>query len=288
MGKLRIQTALSALLVGCAAAACVVEDTKDQANRNARTSAIPTAPASPSASASPAEAAGDQKLGRYVGAISRNFDTRVQEALKRIDGDARRLLAVRGYLRAEREVSSKWAWTEEEIARYQDTDEYKRAVADVEKVTEKFAELNPGYSLYANTKVRSLEDQIKNWNGAGSVSAAGDDLLAATLKELSDYEDNPSEGSLAKFERFLEGYSPSPRPTVAVPGLSPHGQMRAFDFQVKQGDRIIAGTTTSTAKAEWDEAGWTAKLGEAVAKSGGRFTGPLTSPQEPWHYTYQP
>jgi hypothetical protein len=208
--------------------------------------------------------------------------------MKRIDGDARRLLAVRGYLRAEREVSSKWAWTEEEIARYQETDEYKRAVAEVEKVAQNFAESNPGYTLYVNTRVRSLEDQIKNWNGAGSVRAAGDDLLAATMKELTAYEEDPSEAGVAKFERFLEGYTPSPRPTVAVPGLSPHGQMRAFDFQVKQGDRIIAGTTTSTAKAEWDEAGWTTKLGEAVAKSGGRFAGPLTSPQEPWHYTYQP
>ena len=213
-----------------------MEDTKDQANRNARTSASPTAPASPSASARPGEAAGDQKLDRYVDAVSRHFDTRVQEALKRIEGDARRLLAVRGYLRAEREVNSKWGWTEEEIVRYQDTDEYKRAVADVEKVTEKFAELNPSYSLYVNPKVRSLEDQIKSWNGAGSVGAAGDDLLAVTLKEPADDEDNPGEGSLAKFERFLEGYSPSPRPTVDVPGLSRHGQMRAFDFQVKQGD----------------------------------------------------
>ena len=288
MGKLRILTTLAALLVGCASAACVVDDTKDPPNRNARMSASPTTPASSAAPASPAEAAGDQKLDQYVDAISRKLDPRIQEALKKIDGGARRLLAVRGYLRAEHEVSSKWAWTEEEIVRYQDTDEYKRAVADVEKVTERFAELNPGYSLYVNTKVRSLEDQIKNWNSSGSVRAAGDDLLAATQKELADYEENPSEGSLAKFERFLEGYSPSPRPTVAVPGLSPHGQMRAFDFQVKQGDRIIAGTTTSTAKAEWDEAGWTARLGEAVKKSGGRFTGPLTSPQEPWHYTYQP
>ena len=167
MGKLRILTTLGALLVGCAPAACVAEGTKDQANRNARTSASPTAPASPSASARPGEAAGDQKPDRYVDAVSRHFDTRVREALKRIEGDARRSLAVRGYLRAEREVNSKWGWTEEEIVRYQDTDEYKRAVADVEKVTEKFAELNPGYSLYVNTKVRSLEDQIKSWNGGG-------------------------------------------------------------------------------------------------------------------------
>ncbi len=288
MGKHRILTALAAVLIGCASAACVVDDTKDTANRNAPTSATPTTPASPAASASPAEAAGDQKLGRYLDGVSRKLDPRVWEALKRIDGDARRLLAVRGYLRAEREVGSKWAWTEEEIARYQDTDEYKRAVADVEKVAEKFAESNPGYTLYVNTKVRSLEDQIMNWNGAGSVRAAGDGLLAATLKEIAAYEDDPGEAGLAKFERFLEGHSPSPRPTVAVPGLSPHGQMRAFDFQVKQGDRVVAGTTVSTAEVEWDEAGWTARLAEAVAKSGGRFTGPLTSPQEPWHYTYQP
>jgi len=44
------------------------------------------------------------------------------------------------------------------------------------------------------------------------------------------------------------------------PVFSPHGQMRAFDFQVKQGEKIIAGTNTATIKDVWDQQGWTEKL----------------------------
>ena len=41
-------------------------------------------------------------------------------------------------------------------------------------------------------------------------------------------------------------------------------------------------------EAEWDEAGWAAKLDAAVRAAGQRFVGPLASPREPWHYTYSP
>lgn len=76
--------------------------------------------------------------------------------------------------------------------------------------------------------------------------------------------------------------------TVAAPGLSPHGQMRAVDFQVHQGDRIVAGPRTATIAADWDAAGWSAKLDAAVRAAGNRFIGPLASPREPWHFTYSP
>jgi hypothetical protein len=64
--------------------------------------------------------------------------------------------------------------------------------------------------------------------------------------------------------------------------------MRAIDFQVHQGETVVAGPRTSTIDTEWDGAGWSAKLDAAVRSAGQRFVGPLASPREPWHYTYSP
>jgi hypothetical protein len=64
--------------------------------------------------------------------------------------------------------------------------------------------------------------------------------------------------------------------------------MRAIDFQVHQGASIVAGPRTSTIDTEWDASGWSAKLDAAVRSASQRFVGPLSSPREPWHYTYSP
>jgi hypothetical protein len=73
---------------------------------------------------------------------------------------------------------------------------------------------------------------------------------------------------------------------LAAPGLSAHGQARAFDLQIEHGGRISAGLGATSAREQWDAAGWTQKLHAAVAAAGERFSGPLLSPYEPWHYAY--
>ena len=154
----------------------------------------------------------------------------------------------------------------------------------------KFEILNPGYTLHVNTKVRSLETQIKSWNETKSVQVAAQDLVTAANMEISKpvYKDLPDQPSLMRFELFLKNRRVPSTPTVAVPGLSPHGQLRAFDFQIKQGDKIIAGTNTSVIKDIWDGQGWTEKLRTAVKSASTKFNGPLESPREPWHYEYTP
>jgi hypothetical protein len=84
-----------------------------------------------------------------------------------------------------------------------------------------------------------------------------------------------------RLEKFLWGYRSSRAPTVAVSGLPPHVQLRAFDFQVRRGGELITSTSASSMDAVWEGGGWAAKLKEAVKKSGARLTGPLTSPREP-------
>lgn len=286
----------AALLLACCAAACVVERPPAN-NASVNNNSANNTTANNSAAANNADANDSQrapesgaKLQAYIAALSQGLAPEMQETLRGVDGDARRLLAIRGYLRGGRDLTMKWSWSRQQIESYKQTPEYAAAVAEVEKVRRKFEELNPGHTLHVNTEVRSLDEQVRNWNEVESVRMAGDELLAAATKELSDanYRPAPDDEGRQRFERFLRGFTPSVQPTVASPGLSPHGQLRAFDFQVQRGRELIAGTSAAAARREWDEAGWTAKLRDAVVKASTKFNGPLQSPYEPWHYNYTP
>ena len=229
-------------------------------------------------------------VDNYINYAAEKLDPKVAGAIPKIEGTARRLLALRGYLRSRAGLNSKWSWTAEEIARYKQSVEYRAAMAEVEKVKAKFAEQNPGYSIEVNTEVRTLEAQIASWNSTASVAQASESLLAATEKELSApaYQEPSDDASLRRFQNFLSNQNLPVTPTVAAPGLSQHGQLRAFDFKIKKGNEIIATTESSTIKTVWDAQGWTRKLNAAVTAASRKFAGPLASPREPWHYSYVP
>ena len=149
---------------------------------------------------------------------------------------------------------------------------------------------NPGFELYANPQVRSLDVQIEHWNSNESVSAASAEILAAAQSLIASPgfpADRPDRAREA-IKAFLSSHTPVPSPTIAAPGLSLHGQMRAVDFQVHQGGRVIAGPSTHTIDADWSAGGWAAKLDAAVRAAGNRFVGPQASPPAPWHYTFVP
>jgi hypothetical protein len=251
---------------------------------------LPAVVANEARAAEPAQGGDQAKLVRYLDAVAAGLDRRAQGALAQIDGVARRLLALRGYIRGENLMGARWSWTAEEISRFEASAEYSAALNEVEKVRQKFAELNPGYELYVNKQVRTLERQIKGWNETKSVETAGNGLLAAALRELSGagYAEMPDAAGSAKFRRFLQSSKVDPSPTVATPGLSLHGQLRAFDFQIQQGSTLVAGTDSATISSLWDARGWTKKLNQAVTAASNKFKGPLASPREPWHYEYAP
>ena len=92
----------------------------------------------------------------------------------------------------------------------------------------------------------------------------------------------------ARFESTLKAHQPQPTPALAAPGLSPHGQMHAVDFQVWQGALTVAGPSTSQVQAVWVGQGWRDRLESAVRLASDKFRGPLQNPDEPWHYDYQP
>lgn len=240
----------------------------------------------------PARAAGEpvDAVAPLVDSIAAALDARVAPTLARIDGTGRRLLALRSYLRARNHLAERWSWTAEQIAAYEGSAEQRELQAEVERVRAAFLQANPGFELWVNPQVRSLDVQLEHWNSNESVGEAAAVLLAA-VRELAGSASFPAsrpDAARKAVEALLTAFVPEPTPTVAAPGLSPHGQMRAIDFQVHQGDRIVAGPKTSSIATEWDAAGWTVRLGDAVRSGSGRFLGPLASPREPWHYTYSP
>lgn len=294
------------LLAACALCGCLVQPAANApaANSNAggaegrrpdsettpTPGGLPNPAVGPSTEGSPVAADSGvpaDKLEAYVRAAVARLAPEQREALGRIGEGPRRLLALKGYLRAGRGASERWAWTQAQIESYEKSPEYAAALAEIEKVGREFASSNPGYTLRVNTKVRSLDEQLSKWGENDSVARAGEELLARARQEVegSAYPDPPAAAGVESFERFLRAAQTRATPTLAVPGLSPHGQARAFDFQVMRGGELVAAPSSPGA---WDAAGWTAKLQEAVRRASTKFSGPLASPREPWHYDYKP
>lgn len=233
----------------------------------------------------------EKKLHAYMEVLSRSVAPKARAVLPKISSGARRLLALRYYLVRSGAIRSQWTWSHEEITRYRKSAEYRDAISEVAKVKRRFAELNPGYRLGVNTEIRSVNEQINIWNSVGTIKAGGEDLKRKLLKAIADttkFTPVPDKSSLARFRRLLTSTSVGTTPSAAVPGLSQHGQLRAFDFIIKQGDGIVAGASIASVRSVWDSGEWTKKLKEAITQSSDKFSGPLASPYEPWHYTYTP
>lgn len=233
----------------------------------------------------------ETKLDRYMNLAAKRLDPRMQSALSHIPDEGRRLLAIKYYSRRTGNIASRWAMSENQIAKYRGTKQHRTAVALVEAIQLRFAEQNPGYRLKVNTDVRALESQIELWNTFASTGEAGESILASAEKALADsssWPDSPSPRDIARFTRLVASTGVSRTPTAAVPGFSLHGTGRAFDFIVYKGDEIIAGADAASARRVWDKPGWTKKLRDAITAVSDRFDGPLQAPYEPWHYNYRP
>lgn len=207
-----------------------------------------------------------------------------RQAIATIPDEGRRLLALRSYLRSGARLPERWSWNDEQIAAFEGSPEQEALVAAVALVSDHFAERNPGYTLYANTNIRSLETQIARWNENESVGSAAAEIQAAFENEFGKGE-APMPEALGK---WLIAFRPAKPANLAAPGLSLHGRGRAIDFQVMQDDAVVAGTNSREIESEWRSGGWEAKLKASMDAAGPSFSGPLTSPDEPWHYNYTP
>jgi len=221
----------------------------------------------------------------WIFQASQGLDQRPLETLALIQGSGRRLLALRAYLRAGDSLARRWSGTQAQLALYPGTPEGKAAMADIDVVLSVFSAANPGYGLRVNREPRSLEVQIRRWNENPSVGAVADRLAASLDRRYRIGNATPSTDDI---RRALMDWKPAVEAPLAAPGLSAHGQGRAFDFQVEKNGHVIAGPDAALARTRWDRAGWTDKLKFAVERAGHHFSGPLDSPYEPWHYIHIP
>jgi hypothetical protein len=203
----------------------------------------------------------------------------VRDVLPAIHGAPGQLLALRSYLRT-RDLAARWSWSAERIAAYQRSPEQQQAEAAVARVQARFAADNPGYTLHVNLQVRSLDEQVRKWNGNAAVQAAAQALAERAVAACQARPDG--------FGDWLRAAVPARSLPLAAPGLSAHGQARVYDFQVQSADALVAGTDTARITHDWIAAGWAARLAQAVHAAGAEFAGPLRVPDEPWHYTYSP
>lgn len=215
-----------------------------------------------------------------IAIVAAQLPSEARQALTQIGGTPRRLLALRGYLRARDSLASRWSWSQAQIEAYEKSSQHAQMLAEIDKVARRFEAQNRGYTLYVNTQVRSLDLQIQRWNENRTVGRLAEEAYAASRAYLEQQSD------ASGFARFLSNWQPSIAAPLAAPGLSLHGQLRAIDFQVHAGGRVIAGPDTSSIASVWKGQGWAQKLAEAVAAASDKFVGPLRMPNEPWHFEY--
>ncbi len=232
----------------------------------------------------------DRKLGLFTAPLAARLDPRARQVLGRIRSAGRWLLALRYYHVRSADLDSLWTWSRDQAAAYRRTDEFTAMVAAIENVRDTFALLNPGFAIRVEIGQRSLARQIVNWNSVRSVGAAADSLVAYCRMLMEDtlLSETPDAMAQRLFDSLFLGAPDPIEPTVALPGFSQHGQLRAFDFKiVTKGGRLIAGASSRAIAPIWEARGWTARLREAVDRAcPGCFVGPLQKPYEPWHYTW--
>jgi hypothetical protein len=205
-------------------------------------------------------------------------------------------------------IAQNWVWSKEQSDQYMRTAEFKEALNEIKQVNTNFKSLNTSfgrneeYYLHATTEPRSWSKQSGNWlespvnkkaYGAKKLEDGGQYLNNLLLKEIAKpaYADDPTDAeSLKQFKKFLASRDskPIPQPSYATPGLSQHGRSKAFDFVVHSSDgKEVVGTSTGQI-AKWKDGRWAEQLNKAIKMTSASFEGPLTVPEEPWHYYYNP
>lgn len=210
------------------------------------------------------------------------------QALVQIPDPGRKLLALRSYVRYGAKIADRWSWTEEQIKAFQGSPQQQSLLAAVAAVNEHFKTANPGYEIYVHGTVRSLDDQLASWNKNESVGVGAEEILAAYKIAFGEDGLEPQKVDIKKLEAWLRSFMPSKRANLAVPGLTLHGRASAIDFQVMKDGRIHAGANSKDVESIWRAEGWDQKLKASMEAAGPSFSGPMTNPDEPWHYDYVP
>jgi hypothetical protein len=222
----------------------------------------------------------------HLSAVTADLDPRAAGALAAVDGVGRRLLAARAYLRSSATLGARWSWSQQEIDSWVGSEDARRRDAAIARVRCAFELANPGYTVFVNPAVRTLEVQLASWNSNPSVARVAAEMEVAIAERVAR-PSFPRPGTAAAreaFRRLLIEYVPSSPPTVAAPGLSLHGRLQAVDFHVERDGQAIATPDASSVRDVWRAGGWERRLQAAVTAADVGFVGPLRKPDEPWHY----
>lgn len=230
----------------------------------------------------------DQTDFLFEAEISEALTAKVRDTLAEIPDPGRRLLALRSYVRAGSKLEERWSWSEEEIEAFQGSLAQKALLDEVEAIRHHFAENNPGYEIYVNTKVRSLEVQLENWNKNESVGVAGNEILTEWLEEFGRFPDKSKRHNIDGLRKWIRNFKGEQRAHLAAPGLTLHGRALAIDFQILKDGKLVAEADSRQIEHVWRAQGWDEKLNASITAAGPSFSGPLKSPDEPWHYNYDP
>ena len=77
-------------------------------------------------------------VDEYLLAITHELPPVAKEVLQRVGDRPRQLLAARGYIRADRQLTSRWSWTAEEIRAYEASAGYRELLAAIDAVRTRF------------------------------------------------------------------------------------------------------------------------------------------------------
>ena len=210
------------------------------------------------------------------------------QALVNIPDPGRKLLALRSYVRYGAKIADRWSWTEEQIKAFQGSPEQQALLAAIAAVNEHFKTANPGYEIYVHGTVRSLDDQLAGWNMNESVGVGAEEIFTAYKAAFGEDGLDTENINVKRLDAWLRGFMPSKRANLAAPGLTLHGRANAIDFQVMRDGRIHAGANSKEVESIWRAEGWDKKFKASMEAVGPSFSGPLTNPNEPWHYDYAP
>lgn len=233
----------------------------------------------------PQQAASNSRLEALIAHLTPQI---AEKAIDEIPETSRKLLALRSYLRAKDTLADRWSWTEAEIDAFQGSPEQAALLEEIDQIKADFSSRNPGYELYVNTRVRSLDRQISNWNSNSSVGVAAEELMDGLEESLLSGSVADTTLDSKTLSRWLRGFRNTERAHLAAPGLTRHGQAHAIDFQIMKDGKIVAGAVSDQIAPVWRGQEWDKRLAESIQAAGPSFSGPLTSPDEPWHFDYSP
>jgi len=237
-----------------------------------------------------ASASDTAPLQSYVTSISAQLDPRVSQTLAQLDGTGRQLLAMRSYLRSASHLAERWSWTQEQIEAFAGSPEQRDLQEQIDRVRAAFVAANPGYELYVNSRVRSLDEQVENWNSNESVKAAADEILVAAQALIASPgfpADRPEQARQA-LKTFLSGHRPVPTADdrgTRVVFARPDASNRLSGASGRAGH---CWPSTATIATDWAAAGWAAKLDAAVRAASDSFVGPQASPPRRGTTNYLP